>query len=170
MSEVAKVVELKKEEKKHPKPRIEAVGPTHIVECWKLYERSLKEAPISYPDASEEPHEVIRHHLFRYMNQPNFVGLLAKIGKKPVGIIMGDVQTRPFGRPRAFCELALFWVEPEYRKRGYMQALSEELFSKLKRAGVFHWEANSSAALAGEMQKQNKREISKLCEKIGGKC
>lgn len=170
MSEVAQVVELKKEEKKHPKPRIEAIAPTHIVECWKMFERSIKETNQTYPDTSEESPEVIRHHLFRYMNQPNFVGLMAKVGKKPVAMIIGDVQQRPYGRPKTFCYVWVFWVEPEYRNRGYMETLSEEFFTKLKRAGVFHWECFAHKEVTDALLSYKKRETIKLYEKIGGKC
>jgi ribosomal protein S18 acetylase RimI-like enzyme len=150
------------------KPRLERLTPTLIVEAWKLLERQLREAPQSYPDLSEESPETIRHHLFQYLNQPTTIGLLMKVGRKPVGMILGDVRRRPYGKPQVYCHIFTAWIEPEYRKKGLMSSLSKEYFSGLKKAGVFYWEASTHGALTEVLLKNEG--VRRLSDLIGGKC
>lgn len=157
-------------EKKPPKVRLERINPTQIVEVWKLYDRSLKEGNQPYPDISEDQPEVMRAHLFQYLHHRNTVGVLAKIGKRTVGMILGDVQARPYGRPHVYCYVWVVWVEPEFRKRGVMELMYKDFFSKLKKAGVHYWEANSHDHLTKVLTGYPKYETRKLYDRIGGKC
>lgn len=159
-----------KDPKKLPKPRIERVAATSIIEAWKLFEPFLKESHTGYPDTSEETPSDIRHHLFQYLNQPHTVGLMAKFGKKPVGMILGDVRRRPFGKPASFCFIWVAYVAPEYRGKGLMKQLSAEFFDKLKRAGVFYWESMAEGQFCEKLTSSGKQEARKLQAHIGGKC
>lgn len=154
--------------KKAPKVRLERLNPTHIVDAWKLFERSLKEQ--TYPDLSEETPDRLRSHLFQYLNQPNTIGLLAKQGRKPVGMILGNIQARPYGKPRTYCFISTVWVEPEYRKRGIMDLLYKEYFAGLKKAGIFYWEAITPPALTETLINHKGYETRKLDDRVGGKC
>lgn len=136
-----KVVDIKKP-KKVVKAKLESVSAPMIVEVWRLVEKKL--ATQTYPDLSEEQPEVLRSWLFQYLNHPRFAGLIAKMGKRPVGLILGDVRQRPYGKPSRFVHIEHFYVDPAFRGQGIGKALRAEYTSRMNKVGVFHFESLSS--------------------------
>lgn len=122
------------------KTRLEVVTPIQIVDVWRLVEHSLRDGGQVYPDISEDSPEKIRSNLFEYMQLPAFAGLMAKVGKKPVGIILGHLAGRPYGRPSRYQFIWGFWVEPAFRKSGVGKALWNAYSTQLKKAGIFNCE------------------------------
>lgn len=134
-----------------PKLRLEPVAPTHIVDVWRLYERFVRDQTQAYPDLTEETAEVLQSHLFVYLQNPLFKGLLAKVGKKVVGVVLGHVAMRPMGRPRTYLNVTCLYVDPAHRKRGIGKALWKEYTDRMKKAQVFNFEAH----LTDEMVSKN---------------
>lgn len=158
-----------KKPEKIVKPRIEPITVAHIVDCWKMLDRSIKDTHPGYPDLTEESPERIRAYLFQFISSPSFVGMIAKVGKRPVGHILGRIQLRPFGKPERFCFIWTVWIEPEYRKRGLMKTLSESYFVQLKQYGVHHWEAEAPEELALTLKDFKGFEVKNHAILIGGK-
>lgn len=139
--EIRPKAEKSEKKAKGPRPRFECVLPTHVVDVWRLVEASLRDPSQIYPDTTEDNPEVIRSHLFSYLQSPLFAGLMVRVGKRPVGVVLGNVSMRPFGRPSRFVFVQHLWVEPQFRKRGIGTALWSEYVERLKQSQVFHFEA-----------------------------
>jgi len=155
--------------KKSFKPKIYPITPQHIVDVWRLYEQSAKVQLGHYPDLTEEIPEETRHHLFAYILQPNFVGLILKKGRRPIGQILGEIQGRTIGRPKRYCFIWNFWIDPQFRKAGFIKLLYREYFDRLKKSGIFHWEANVAEELAKILIDHKSFKINKLYDHLGGK-
>lgn len=162
------VVEPAQKKRALPKPKISPIVPTDIVDCWRLYQRSLKESHQPYPDRSADDPEVIRACLFSYITNQYFKGLIVRIGKKPVGMVLADIQRRPFGAPHVFAFVWAFWIEPEYRKQGLGKFLWRDFAGRLSYAGVRNWEAWTHAGLSEEIQQIGFVGARKLMDRIGG--
>ena len=130
------------QKKRTPKPRVEPIHCTQIVELWRLVERSQREAAKhAYPDVSEETPEVLRSHLFAYLQQRFFTGLVVRVGKKAVGYVMGDVRVRAFGRPSRYVYVQDMWIDPGFRNQGIGKVLWTEFADRLRKAQVSHFES-----------------------------
>jgi ribosomal protein S18 acetylase RimI-like enzyme len=123
-----------------PKVRLEPIRAHHVVEVWRLYEQFVRQ-PDHQPDLSEESADTIQSHLFAFMQLPTFSGLQARVGKKVVGIVMGNVVNRSLGRPRAILNIQCLCVDPQFRRQGIATALWKEYGERIKKAGVFNFEA-----------------------------
>lgn len=167
----AQVVDIKAGErtKKAIKPRLEPIQPTQVVEIWRLVRESIFHGNQVYPDNTEENPDLIQSHLFEYMKQPNFAGLLARIGKKPAGIVLGNIVRRPYGRPSVFCFVWCLWVDPSARKQGVGQALWKQYAENLRRAHIFHWEAQVGSALEKELVRDAGIPVRPLFSVVGGR-
>jgi ribosomal protein S18 acetylase RimI-like enzyme len=163
----ANVVEMPQKPKRRAK--IDVIHPTDIVDVWRLCEHSLRAAPFSYPDLTEDQPEVIRAHLFQYLQSPMFTGLIARFNRRPVGSVLGNVALRPLGRPTKYAFIYGFWVEPQFRHQGIGKQLLEQFFARMKKIGVFSWEANASEALAEELTHKEGIKVLSLMRVIGGR-
>lgn len=162
----------KEKPKTKAKPRIEAVGPTHIVEVWRLVEASLIHGGQKHPDICDDIREhpdLIQSHLFNYIQSPGFAGLVAKVGKKPAGVILGNVASRPYGRPSKYAFVWCLWVDPAFRHQGVGKILFSEYALRLRKAGIFHWECQADDRLANELIRETGIPVQKLMSIIGGK-
>lgn len=140
---VAKVVPM-------PKPfkfKVSEILPADIVDVWRLYEKSLKLAPPKYPSMERETPEYIRAQLFQGLSVPNFLGFIARQGRKPIGQFTAHVGMRPLGMPRVYLQPWLFWVEPEFRKQGIAEALKAAMAKTAKEKGIHDWESLTEAHL-----------------------
>lgn len=165
------VVEIQKQEKKPRalKPKIEPIIPTMIVDVWRLLKTSLQDGGQTYPDTTEDQPEVIQHALFAYLQAPFFRGVIAKAGKRPVGMILSDMRLRPFGRPSKYNFIYCFWVETAFRNSGIGMALFKEHCDRLKKEGIFHWEAHAHEHLFQALQKEAGIPVQPLLRVIGGR-
>lgn len=168
---MAAVVELSKKDKpkRVVKTKIEPIGVNHIVEIWRLIRESQLEGAQPYPDTTEESPEVIQSHLFAYLTDPRVTGLIARNGKKPVGLIMGRVVDRPYGSPKRFAFIWCFWVTPEARKSTIGSALWKDYTARLKAAQIFHWEAQCHDELEKYLVRSAGIPVKKLMSVIGGR-
>jgi predicted N-acetyltransferase YhbS len=128
-----------KTDKRVIKPKLEIIQPKAIVEVWRLYDRASQGQ--TYPDISEVTDDVIQSYLLQYLQAKFFLGLIARIGKKPVGLVMGDVRIRPYGNPLCYVYVDKFFVDPQYRKTGIGKALRAEFTAQLNQKGVFYYES-----------------------------
>lgn len=128
--------------KKGPKPSLKWVKLTDVTDALKLYERAMKESPEQFPIVNKEPIERVRHHFFHMMQSAGFMGLMVKKGRKPVGCILGQIQNRVLGRPRAFFYIHFRWINPEERGKGYGKMLREEFAKELRRMEITQWVTN----------------------------
>lgn len=153
------------------KPKIQIIDPSKdVIDSWRLLKSSITQEKWEYPSLSETPEEDVRRHHFGYMmlNQ-DFFGMMVKVGRRPVGQIIGDFRKRPIGSPRNFYYVYNFWIEPEFRKRGYMKALWAELLAEVKKRGFFHWEANGHKPAVDFGLGYKGYETKVLYPRIGGK-
>ena len=170
MTEPAKLEVVKEvKPKKVLKPRIEQVVPTDIVDVWRVVERSIRDRKETYPDTTEDSSEVIRSHVFAYLQAPNFFGLIAKIGKRPVGVLLGHIAQRPYGRPHKYAHIWCFWVDQNFRNNGVGKALWGQFSGTLKKNSLFHWEGVATPELLAELQKEGGAEVKQLQTVIGGR-
>lgn len=151
------------------KPRVELINAGMIIESWKLLEQSYHENKWPYPDLTETTPQQVRSFLFWYLSQPTFMGVMVKVGRKPVGQIIGHFEIRPFGSPRAFWSIWNLYVDPEYRGKGIAKLLVESSTDEMKKRGVFHWEAHVFDELAGKLLTQKLVPCQRLHVRIGGK-
>lgn len=166
-----KVVELNTDAKpkRQVKNKIEPIRPTHIVEVWRLLRESQIEGRQPYPDTTEESPELIQSHLFQYLQDPLFTGLIARNGKKAVGIVLGRVAQRPYGSPKRYAFVWCIWIAPSARKNGTGLALWSEYTARLKKAGVFHWESYAHEHVEKYLCRESGVQINKLMSIIGGR-
>lgn len=154
--------------KRTPKIRVEPIAPTMIVELWRMVEHSVRSGGQEYPDISEEHPEVLRMHLFAYLQSRRFCGLIARIGRKPVGFILGDVRERPYGRPARYAFVQNIWVEESFRKQGVGRFLWNEFGSRLSQAQVHHFEALSNFGVQSDLTSKLRHAGSKMAL-VGGR-
>lgn len=152
------------------KARVEMIRPNHIVDAWKLFEKSLHESPWTYPSLDEETPENLQHNLFGFISSPRFFGMQIRVGKKVVGQILSTVSNRQFGRPKHFAFIMNFYMDPEYRRKGFMKQLADAYFAELKKSGIHYWEANvHDQGLLDTLAGYNKRQSVKRFVRLGGK-
>ncbi len=158
-----------KKKSKGFKPKIEVIGSKHILDVWKMFKRCVETTHPDYPDITEVEPSQLRSHLLGYLMNPNFIGLIIKIGRKPIGQILGNVSMRPFGRPSKYCFIWNFWIEPEFRKKGYVKLLFNEYAKYMKERGVHYWEAEAQEELTKFLTGYKKYKTTELHRIIGGK-
>lgn len=168
---VADVVKVAKNDKPKRvlKPKIETVQPTHIVDVYRLVRESQIEGRQPYPDTTEERPEIVQSHLYQYLADPLVTGLIARFGRKPIGIVLGRVIQRPYGSPKHFAFIWCFWVTPDARKTGVGQQLWSDYCARLKNAGIFHWEAQCHEELEKYLARETGVPVKKLMSIIGGR-
>ena len=168
MGAKAKVLELNKKKRK-PKVRIETVQAKHVYDCFRLLESSIRNTKSGIHLDEEEPDNV-RHFMYNYILNENFFGLVAKIGRKPVGQVLGRVEYRPVGRPRKYFNIWNFYISPEFRNTGVALKLIKELKYNLRRNGIMFWEAFANEGLAESLDRKS-RLLGTECKQvlIGGK-
>lgn len=159
----------KPEKKNQPKMKIEAIDPTAIVDVWRLVKESLVSSNQTYPDLTEESPELIQSHLFNYMQQRGFTGLIARLGKKPIGVVLGNIASRAYGRPKRYAFVWCMWITPSARKTGAGKLLWTDYTERLKKAEIYHWESFSSDELAKSLVRETGFPIQKLNSLIGGR-
>lgn len=155
--------------KKLFKPKIERVQPSHIVDVWRMVRDSILFGNQVYPDSSEDAPELIQDHLFRYLSNPTFGGLIAKSGKKPIGVILGHLEKRAHGRPHHFQFIWCFWVDRGYRGQGVGQALWKEYSDLLRKCSILNWEAHCQEHLEKELCREIGVPVKRLQSIIGGR-
>ena len=164
--------ETKQPEKKKRifKPRFEVIQPVRdIVDSWRLLDQSFKEDDAGHPYYSDDDPDLVRAHLYNFMVSQGFFGIMAKIGRKPIGQIIGQVHYRPIGRPKQFFFVWNFYVAPQYRRQGVMLALFEAFRKELKQRGIMCWEANAGDKLTEVLLNFPKYKTEKLENRIGGR-
>lgn len=166
-------VELVKpsEEKPAEKPlkfRIDRVQVDQVIDCWRLLDRSQSEMSLGYPDLEAVNKDQIRLVLYQQMQLPNFIGFMARAGRKPIGQILGHVQIRPYGRPERFAFVWNFWVEPDCRSKGVMQELFRAFAACLRKHGIEHWEIEANDALVALLSEQ-KIQATPYSRRLAGK-
>ena len=136
--------------KAKPTPKVKTlpVQPTDVTEVWRLYEKWIRSSGAAYPDLSEDKGDVIMSHLFQYMQARTFAGMRAVIGKKTVGIILGNLSARPIGRPSRFVYLTCLFVDPAHRGQGIGKSLWQAYSESFKRVGVFNFECQATDEVA----------------------
>lgn len=172
LPEPVEVPAPKVEIKVKPKPvkiKLEEIKPSHIVEVVKLFENSSRIAPMAYPSLAEETQNNMRSHIFQMISRPDYFGMVAYVGRKPVGQFGGFIQTRPFGMPRVYYSSWLFWVEPEFRKQGIAEALMAGVFAELKKRGVFNFEWLAGPELVSIYEKVYGSPLKVVSHRIVGK-
>jgi GNAT superfamily N-acetyltransferase len=146
-----KVIPIEKK-KPAPKVKVEALRPQHVIDAWLLLEQSLKAVP-QHPSIDEEEPRAIRAHLYQLLSSPGCVSAIARVNRKPVGLILAEVHSRPFGSPRAYLSIWSAWVTPAHRRQGVMRELVAQLSGQAKQLGVHHWEAQIPSSLLTEISK-----------------
>lgn len=146
--------------------KVEQVLPSDIIDVWHLYKQSLDKAPPKYPDMSEEPETFIRSQIFNEISKQNFLGLIAKVGRRPVGQLNGFVAHRPFGAPRVFFQFWMCWVDPEYRNSDVGTQLYKEMFRTLKGHGIFNVESIIDPEMVPSMEKVSGVQVQVVSHRI----
>lgn len=120
---------------------ITKIVPADIVDSWKLFEAAEKLHPQKYPNLEEETPFDIRAKILSAMCSPHFFGVMARVGKKPIGQMTGMISVRPYGSPRVYFSFWLYFVDPAYRSEGVAKQLFLELSRALKAKGVHSFES-----------------------------
>jgi hypothetical protein len=158
-------------EKKHPNPKFIVMDPAKdLIDSWRLFRSSIVNEKWKYPSLAQTHEEEVRSHHYGYvMLNPNFFGMIARIGKRPIAQIIGEVVHRPLGDPKTFFFIWNFWMEPEFRKRGYMKTLWPVFMTEIKKRGVFYWEANGNDSVTEFLKSYEGYKTNILFHRIGGK-
>lgn len=138
--------------KKILKVRVEPILPTHIVDVWRLIDKSMSEQMAVYPDLTEESRESTQSQLFNYISSQTFNGLIASVGKRPVGIVLGNVCLRAYGRPSKYSYIETIFVEPSFRRKGICTTLWNEYSFRLKKDGIHHVESAKDEKILASLQ------------------
>lgn len=161
---------MSEEKKKKPvKIKYELIQPKDIVDFWRLYENELKEAAPGYPSLSDETPEALRAHLFNMIASTNFIGVIARHGKKPVGQLTAMIHQRPFGSPRVYLHLGIYWVIKDYRAMKIGETLVKEMFSRAKASGIHDFEIMAEPHLSELFLKILKGKGKIVSHRISGK-
>lgn len=172
MSEAIAKVEIKTKSKPKPAVRrfkIELVKPSDICDVWALYHQSMQLAPQPYPSLEEELPATVRSHVFTMISQPNFLGAIARVGRRPVGQLNGFVTHRPYGAPRVFFQFWMSWVDPQFRKSEAARGLLNEVFKTLKANGIYHFESIIDPSMVAVMEKVYGGQLQVVSHRIVGK-
>lgn len=160
---------VKSVKKRHFKPRIMKIELRDIVDVWRLYTQFDREIGMSYPDLSEYSPSEIRHFLWNYIDSVRFRGLLVKKGRKPVGMILAQLQDRPIGKPHKYAFVWVLWIDPEFRKDGIAKQLCDAFFQQMKQEGVHYWESYSTDDFTQFLLNYGKVPAKKFMNILGGK-
>lgn len=162
-------------EKKLPTPKITFINPTtDLIDSWRLFRISAEKDKAEYPSMESASEDQIRsqHYAYLLLN-PNFFGVIARIGKKPVGQAFGEFAGRTLGEPNKFFFVFNFWVDPEYRQSETGQAIGMRMWSQLTEAvkarGFHDFEANANEEWAERFKKLGGATAKVLIHRIGGK-
>ncbi len=141
-----------------------------MVDVWRLFKSSVVNEKWEYPSLHETHEEDMRCHVIQYVIQnPNFFGLMARVGKRPIGQIVGSMVVRDIGLPKHYFFIYNFWIEPEFRKKGYMKELWGATVEELRKRGIFHIEANCNEKLKNFLMEYKGFETRLLSYRIGGR-
>jgi len=153
------------------KPKIHIIDPvSNMVDVWRLFRSSIINEKWDYPSLRETHEDDMRAHVIGYVIQnPNFFGMMARIGKKPIGQIIGSSMIREIGSPKNYFFIYNFWIEPDHRKSGAMKELWATFMEELKKRGIFNWEANCSEKLKTFLLDYKGYETKLLNYRVGGK-
>lgn len=156
---------------KEIKLKIQLVEPGRdMVDVWRLFKSSTVHEPWVYPSLEETNDDDMRAEVIRYtLQNPNFIGVIARSGKRPIGQIIGNVVHRPIGKPNHYFFIFNFWVEPEFRKKGVMKQLFPAMMEELKKRGIFNWESFCTEKLGSILVGYKGHETKFLSHRIGGK-
>jgi ribosomal protein S18 acetylase RimI-like enzyme len=157
-----------KKEKQFPRAKIELIQAKDVIDVWKLVDKANREFP-GHPVMDEDSPDLIRMHLYSYLSAPNTLGVIARIGRRPVGFVLGQLASRPMGLPKQFLLIWSFFVEPEFREKGVPQSLYRELFARSKQAGFHYWEAMVNTKQVDELKKDTGIKGNLLSVLVGGK-
>lgn len=164
MTEPTKPTEAPKPKTARP-PKVDLIGPSDIVDVWRLFEHY----PQNYPNLKGERPEAMRSHMLSSIMQPNFLGVIARYGKKPVGMLTGFVAMRPYGQPNVFFSFWMCFVKEEARKSGVGKAMLARLFDLLKRQGVNDFESIIEPEYVPLMEHLYGSELKVVSHRIVGK-
>lgn len=140
-----------------------------LVDVWRLLRSSLILEKWDHPSLSRVHEEDMQAYLSRYMlNTPTFMGMIARVGKRPVAQIFGHGNFHPVGAPEHYFFIHNVWVEPDFRGGQVMPDLWAQFHASLKKSGYFFWEANGYEKLTRRLLKAKGTEIRKLYTRIGG--
>lgn len=151
------------------RPRFDQIQEHHIVDTWRMAQRALYDENQDYPDITEDNPDVILSELFVYMKKPTFFGLMAKLGKRPIGMVIGETIERKFGRPSKYFFVNTIYIDPKFRKQGVGQALFKELIAEMRKKQIFHWEAAAHAPLVKYLERSEGIPVRTLFHVIGGR-
>lgn len=139
----------KPEIKKKLNPKIHLVEPKDIVDCWKLLRSSIEKKPWKYPSLRETHEDEVRSVLFEIISRPMLspalpgsLSTIMKLGKRPIGQIIGTPAFRNLGDPKLYMFIFNYWIEPEFRKNGFGKALWDDYMVRCRNLGVYAWESN----------------------------
>lgn len=159
-----------KKKKRPIKPRIQEITiQDHIIDCWKLLKSCIQNEGQEYPSLHNSDEERLQSYMFQFMKDPHFYGMILKCGRRPVGFILGRYSERPVGEPSVFLYIWKFYIEPEFRKSGFMEILYKEYFKVAAGRGVIYWEAQCDDKLRDLLVKYPGYETKVLYSRIGGK-
>lgn len=147
-------VEVPKREKSKSKagnPRVQAIRPSDVLEILGMFLAAIKESPWEYPSLDEHTQADFADWLYFVLSQPTFAGMSLRVGRKSVGYVIGQVVTRPLGKPRQFSHVIGAWIAPEHRSKETTALLKREYFAMLKASGIHHWEANLADKMIPEI-------------------
>jgi ribosomal protein S18 acetylase RimI-like enzyme len=156
---------------KQHKAKIHVIDPVKdMVDVWRLFKSSVLHEKWEYPSLHETHEEDMRAHVISYtLQNPQFFGMMARIGKRPIGQIIGSMVTRDIGLPKNYFFIYNFWIEPELRKQGHMKELWGAFVEELRKRGIFHVEANCTEKLKNFLMDYKGFETRLLSYRIGGK-
>lgn len=126
--------------------RAAAAADAHALEL--LLARLIREHESQFPGAypTLPPDEAAARFAAGYAprlgSDPGLVAVLAA-DRAPVGCLVGEVLTRPVGRPATVCFVEWFFVEPDARGQGVGRALVRAGLRALAVLGVTHIECQS---------------------------
>jgi ribosomal protein S18 acetylase RimI-like enzyme len=140
-----------------------------LVDVWRLLKSSLTLEKWEHPSLSRVHEEDMQAYLSRYMLQtPTFFGMIARLGKRPVALVMGSGNVHFVGAPETYFFVHTVWVEPEFRGAHVMNDLWTEFLAEIKKLGYWFWEANSFSKFTPRLLKSKHLKIRKLYTRIGG--
>lgn len=157
--------------KQKHKLKIQLIDPVKdMADIWRLFKSSIVNEPWDYPSLRETHEDDVRAHLIRYTIQnPGFMGIMVRNGKRPVGQIIGQTILRDCGDPKHFFFIYNFWVEPDMRKQGVAKDMWPAFMEELRKRGIFNWEAHCDEKLKNFLTEYKGYETRIISYRIGGR-
>lgn len=144
-------------------------APRQIADVMKMFRKAIPSGVSPHPDISKDDPSDITTHLYAFISAPNSLGLILRQGRKPIGMILSNVNHRLFGNPRRYAYIMAAYIDPEFGTKENKKLIWNQFFQYCKKVGVENWEMTSAGDQLQPWAEIEGLKANSLCVIVGGK-